>query len=191
MAKSDLIRVPDYNDIRDVISQVMTNSSGTYGYGQALNANEVAVGNFVTKAQWDALRYDIINALLHQTGVVPDIASPSVGDEITFSDQHPNRQYLDLATIASNRRFDIGSNQYSIESLANRTEDVIFNVTLQTTVTVSFTDANRARWFFNSGGKIRLNSSLEDTLGTDQSYSWTVLTSVSYTHLTLPTKRIV
>jgi hypothetical protein len=177
MAKSDLIRVPDYNDIRDVISQVMTNSSGTYGYGQALNANEVAVGNFVTKAQWDALRYDIINALLHQTGTVPNIATPSVGDEIAFGDQQPNRQYLDLATIARNRRFDIGSNQYSIESLASRTQDVIFNVTLQATVTVSFTDANRARWFFNSGGKIRLNSSFEDTLGTDQSYSWTVLTS--------------
>ncbi len=177
MAKSDLIRVPDYNSIRDVISQVMTNSSGTYGYGQALNASEVVVGNFVTKAQWDALRYDIINALLHQTGVVPDIVSPSVGDEITFSDQQPNSQYSDLATIASNNRFDIGLNQYAIESLANRTEDVIFNVTLQTTVTVSFTDANRARWFFNSGGKIRLNSSFEDTIGTDQSYSWTVLTS--------------
>lgn len=177
MAASDLIRVPDYNDIRDKISQVMTNGSGTYGYGQALNANAVAVGNFVTKAQWDALRYDIINALLHQTGSVPEIASLSVGDEIAFGDQQPNRQYSDLASIARTNRFQIGSNQYSIETLATRTQDVLFNVTLQTTVTVSFNDADRARWFFNSGGKIRLNSSFEDTLGTDQSYSWTVLTS--------------
>lgn len=177
MAKSDLIRVPDYNNIRDIISQVMANGSSTYGYGQTLNANEIAVGNFVTKAQWDALRYDIINALLHQTGVVPSIAEPEVGDDIVFGDQQPNSQYLDLATIARNRRFDIGNNQFSIESLASTTQNVIFNVTLQTTVTVSFSDANRARWFFNSGGKIRFNSSFEDTIGTDQSYSWTVLTS--------------
>lgn len=177
MASSDLIRVPDYNDIRDSISEVITNGSGTYGYGQALNATSVAVGNFVTKAQWDALRYDIINALLHQTGTVPTITSPSVGDEIAYGDQQPNRQYADLVTVARNNRFEIGSNQYSIETLASRTQDVVFNVTLQTIVTVSFTDANRARWFFNSGGKIRLNSSFEDVLGTDQSYSWTVLTS--------------
>ncbi len=177
MASSDLIRVPDYNDIRDSISEVVANGSGTYGYGQALNATAVAVGNFVTKAQWDALRYDIINALLHQTGTVPSIAAPAIGDEITYGDQHPNKQYADLVAVARNKRYEIGSNQYSIETLASRTQDVVFNVTLQTTVTVSFTDANRARWFFNSGGQIRLNSSFEDVLGTDQSYSWTVLTS--------------
>jgi hypothetical protein len=42
----------------------------------------VFIGNTVTKAQWDALRYDIINIRLHQDGVVPVIATVNVGDPI-------------------------------------------------------------------------------------------------------------
>ena len=48
MPVNDLIRVPDYNSIRTTISNVMGTGSANLGYGQNLQSNSVAVGDYVS-----------------------------------------------------------------------------------------------------------------------------------------------
>ena len=82
MAIGDFISATDYNSIRTKIQNVMAIGTGNLGYGQTTFSSLVSAGNSVTKAQWDALRYDIYNAVLHQTGSPPSIATVVVGDVI-------------------------------------------------------------------------------------------------------------
>jgi hypothetical protein len=175
MAVNDLIRVPDYNDIRNVIAPVMSNGSSTVGYGQNLNSTEVTTGNYVSKTQWDNLRFDIVNAIVHQTGSVPSITVPAIGDLLRFSASQPNFQYLTLSNQANTNRFDIGSGQYAVESKTSKTNSVSFSSSISTSFTVRFSDSNQARYFFNSGCKIRFSSQFVDTLGTSQSSGWTTI----------------
>lgn len=177
MAINDLVRVPDFNDIRNVIIAVMSTGSATQGYGQTIYSNAAATGDSVSKAEWDKLRYDIVNALVHQTGSLPTITEPALGDLLRFDANQPNYQYLTLANTANTNRFDIGSGQYATETLSSQSNSVSFSNSVSCTITVNFTNANQARYFFNSGSKIRFSSSFTDTLGTSQSAAWSTILS--------------
>lgn len=175
MPVNDLIRIPDYNDIRTTIANVMGTGSATLGYGQTVNATTVSVGEFVTKPQWDNLRFDILNAIVHQTGSLPTIYEPAIGELVRYASNLPNFQYNTLANQANTNRFDIGPGQYAIEPKGSRTDIVSFSNSISCTVTVNFANANQARFFFNSGGKIRFSSQFVDSLGTSQSAGWSTI----------------
>lgn len=177
MPVNDLIRVPDYNNIRNVIVAVMSTGSATQGYGQPILSTSVAEGNLVSKSQWDGLRWDIVNALVHQTGSLPTIIEPAPGDLLRYDANQPNFQYLTLANLANTNRFDIAASQYATEAGTSRSNSVSFSSSVSSTVTVNFSTADQARYFFNSGGKIRFNSAFSDSLGTSQSGAWTTLLS--------------
>lgn len=175
MPINDLIRVPDYNDIRNVIVSVMSVGAATQGYGQTVLSLPEAEGSLVSKGQWDNLRFDIVNALVHQTGLLPSITEPAVGELLRYDANQPNFQYLTLANLANTNRFDIALGQYAIETGVSRSDTVSFSTSVSATVTVNFASANQARFFFNSGGKIRFNSAFVDSLGTSQSIAWRTL----------------
>jgi len=186
MATGNIISASDYNNIRNKIIAVMgttaNGGTGTFGYGQGLQSAAVASTAVVTKAQWDALRFDIFNALVHQTGAVPSITSPAAGSVIRFGITHPNNQYDTLADTARNNRFDIGPGRFGTNTLAATefTDSWISQAYVDFTVT--FASADAARYFFNSGGKIRFASSrtggtTAPTPGFLQNDSWSSLLS--------------
>ena len=180
MPVNDLVRVPDFNNIRNVAIAVMGIGAATQGYGQPVYSTGEVVGDLVDKANWDALRYDIVNAIVHQTGSVPTIVVPSVNDLLVYDANQPNFQYLTLANQANTNRFDLGAGQYATESGKTKTGVVSFSTSVSSSVTVSFATADQARHFFNSGGKIRFTASFASSLGTNQSTTWgTTLTSLS------------
>lgn len=175
MPVNDLVRVPDYNDIRNVIIAVMSTGSATQGYGQTVYSTAASLGGSVSKSQFDNLRFDIVNALVHQTGTVPTIYEPATGELLRYGANLPVFQYQTLANLANTNRFDIAFGQYATANKATQTNSVNFVTSVTATITVTFTNANEARYFFNSGGKIRFNSAFTDTLGTSQSISWATL----------------
>lgn len=178
MATGDIISATDYNTIQTKINTVMGTGTGSYGYGQTVNSSQVAVGNSVTKTQWDALRYDIVNALLHQSGVGPTIATVNVGDVIRYGAANPNFQYNTLADTATSNRFNIGSGRYLTQVLQTTSRTSSWTTAVSTTATVTFNTAEQARFFFNSGGKIRFTSSRSGGSSSSQNNSWSnVLTS--------------
>jgi hypothetical protein len=150
----------------------MGTGSGQSGYGQTLLSSAVAFGNTVTKAQWDNLRFDIFNARLHQDGLSPTIVTATSGEPVRYGAGHPNNQYNTQADTAIANKFNIGTGQFVIESATSATRTTAWNSSLTTTVTVTFSTADQARHFFNSGSKIRCASSRTGGTASPQNSSW-------------------
>jgi hypothetical protein len=184
MPSGDIISAVDYNNIRNKIIGVMGIGAGSFGYGQTLISSAVAVGNTVTKAQWDQLRFDIFNALLHQTGSSPSISQATIGDVITFGLTRPNSQYDTLSDTARNNRFNVGSGRF-LENfgVSSATLTTAWKVSVQNTFTITFPNANSARYFFNSGGQLKVRTSRTGGSSTAQNTSWTNILSGSGTRL--------
>lgn len=176
------IEANDYNLIRTKIVSVMGSGSGTTGYGQPIVSSPVSAGNKITKLQWDQLRYDIVNALLHQNGVLPAIPHAVVGSPIRYGVGNPVTQYSSLADIAVANRFNIAVDQLVISNVADVTLTENWNSSVSTTVTVTFGSADYARWFFNSGGKIIFNSSRTGGTNSVQNTAWSDLLTLASTY---------
>ena len=162
----------DYNTIRTKIIAIMGTGSGQSGYGQTLLSSAVAIGNTVTKAQWDNLRFDIFNARLHQDGLSPTIVTATSGQPVRYGAGHPNNQYFTQAELAETNKFNIGTGQFVIESATSATRSTAWNSSLTAEVTVTFATADEARHFFNSGSKIRCASSRTGGTASPQNSSW-------------------
>jgi len=190
-----LIDDVDYNTIRSKIASVMgvgnidpnTNEvDPTYGYGQTVISSPVSPGDTITKIQWDALRFDLLNARIHQDGVAPSIIEAVRGQAIRFGVANPNPQYDLQSTTAISNRFNLGAGQFMVEAASNGPSTVspvsritAWNNQVTCTVRVNFTNADHSRYFFNSGSKIRLTSSRTGGAATAQNTNWsTLLTNV-------------
>jgi hypothetical protein len=167
-----VIEAVDYTTIRNKIIGIMGTGAGQSGYGQTLLSSGVAIGNTVTKAQWDSLRYDLLNARIHQDGLVPTIVEATQGQPIRFGAGHPNNQYNTQADTAITNKWNIGSGQFVIDAATSTTRSTSWNTSLSATVTVTFGTADQARYFFNSGSKIRCVSSRTGGTGSPQNSSW-------------------
>lgn len=167
-----IIEAVDYTTIRNKIIGVMGTGAGQSGYGQTLLSSGVAIGNTVTKAQWDSLRYDLLNARIHQDGLVPTIVTATQGQPIRYGAGHPNNQYNTQADTAITNKWNIGTGQFVIDAATSATRSTAWNTSLSATVTVTFGTADQARYFFNSGSKIRCVSSRTGGTGSPQNSSW-------------------
>ena len=178
----------DYNDIRNKIVTVLGNGSGNSGYGQQARINSVAVaeGTTVTINEWANLRYDIINAYKHINGVNPTTAQVVEGNTIRYTSSFtpdtgtldvPQKQYDDWANNITTNRFGVAGGESATTTAisASRTGSWIS----QCTCTIQFYWANsdQARYWFNSGGKIRISASRSGGAGTAQNTAWTSLLS--------------
>ena len=63
-----LIQTADYNNIRTTVSNVVGTGSASKGYGQAVNSRSLPGHELVSQFDWDLLRFDILNARIHQVG---------------------------------------------------------------------------------------------------------------------------
>jgi hypothetical protein len=181
------IAATDYNAIRSKIIAILGTGSGQQGYGQPIASSAVFAGNNITKAQWDLLRYDLVNAKVHQDGVLPSIVTIASGDFIGYGAGYPNTNYDSIAEQAILNRFNIGGGQ-SVLSLASMTGQTATGVISRTgswstqsqcTLTVTFSTVDEARYFFNSGGKIRFTSTRAGGSPTAQNNAWTDLLSTT------------
>ena len=174
-AKGQEIEAVDFNVIRNKINLVMGTGIGQLGYGQTVYSNDVATSQQVAADQWNLLRYDLFNARIHQDGTSPTIAQASPGSVITFSSANPNNQYDSQANIATLNKFNIGTGQFAIDSGASVTRSTSWLSSVSCTCTVTFGSADQARWFFNSGGKIRFTSSRTGGTASVQNSAWSSL----------------
>jgi hypothetical protein len=146
--------------------------AGTLGYGQTVQSSDVFTGNTITKAQWDLIKFDIINIKFHQDGTIPPVVNVNVGDPIGFGSSSPNTNYDIILNDAIAKRFLIAGSQSITSAKASQTYSSPWGIQAQATLTVTFADANQGRYFFNSGGKIRFNSSLVGAVSTGQINAW-------------------
>jgi hypothetical protein len=184
-ASPQRIAATDYNAIRNKIVAILGTGSGQQGYGQPVASSALFSGNNITKSQWDLLRYDLINAKVHQDGVSPSVVTIASGDFIGYGAGYPNTNYDTIAEQSILNRFNIGAGQsvLSLATMAGQTAPGVISRTgswstqSQCVLTVTFATANEARYFFNSGGKIRFTSSRTGGVTSAQNTQWTNLLS--------------
>jgi hypothetical protein len=161
--------------IQDKAELILGTGTGSRGYGQTVLSADYSPGTEIRKAQWDALRFDIINIRLHQDGMIPAIPQVNTGDLITFGPGSPNSNYNSLLETAIANRFQIGPGQSLASSIATRTYTSGWSSSASCVLTATFANSNDARYFFNSGGKVRINSTKVGGSDTVQNSYWTSL----------------
>jgi hypothetical protein len=182
MPVNDIITQAEYNNIRNKVIGVLGTGSGNSGYGQPFNSTAVALGNRVTINEYANLRFDIINAWVHQVGSAPSTVTVSEGGTIRFSAvDAPVTTYDALANTLIANRFNLGAGQSAVaipaSSPRSRTYTGVgadfWNSSISCTIDVQWPSANAARFFWNSGGQIRITSTRSGGSGTTQNTSWT------------------
>jgi hypothetical protein len=196
MPANDKIVIADYNNIRNKVSNVLGSGSGTSGYGQTISSSSVTSGSLtvaaskVTVNEYALLRNDIINAYRHIFGSSPVLASPTEGNLVRYDATgttpeqatQPVVQYDRFADQLIANRFTIHPSQAITTSKGSNSRSSwtgeFWNNRLSCVITTTFTNSDAARFFFNSGGEIRFNSSRTGgTITRQQNISWSNLLS--------------
>jgi hypothetical protein len=187
-AVNDKILKVDYNSIRDKLVAVLGFGSGNIGWGQQARIQSTAVGDDskVTINEWANLRFDVINAYKHIFGSNPTTAVVSEGGTIRYSSSFtpdtgtvdvPQRQYDQWADTITANRFTVAAGESATTSVLSQSRTGSWFSQCQCTIQVYWSNSNEARYFFNSGGQIRVSASRSGGATSNQNTSWTSLLS--------------
>jgi hypothetical protein len=175
------IYASDYNVLQSTISTIMGIGTGIYGYNQTILSSQIVAtgGRYpaIKLADWIALRTDIVNAYTHigQPGglVIPSI--PTRANKVTATDYNNYLAIANATYVASTTTPPAG--QASLQTLSTGTRTTTWNGTVTHTVTLTWTDRNAARGFFNAGGEIRMTASLTGYSTAAKNSDWSKLLS--------------
>jgi len=156
------ILAADYNGIQTNVQNTLGTGSGDRGYGQAVTSAQVSQGNLITAQHMINLKTDIDKISYHQTNTASSAPSVSVGGTILASDW--STYSTQITNLTASRLTIFGVNEAAgftpIQStwLLDVATSAIstWNATRIHTATIDFTTADAARYFFNTGGEIRV-----------------------------------
>jgi hypothetical protein len=181
------IRTVDYNSIQSTISSVLGTGSGNFGYGQTVRSSQVTTSDKVTVNEWANLRNDIVSCYLHINNAAPAAAEAVLNTRIrSNATDSPYTQYVTLsdaflddatrmASPATGRQI-VDSSSFPLQSTTwPGPFGDYWRARLQSVVTVSWSSADNARFFFNSGGEIRFLSRRTGGASSPQNGAWTAL----------------
>ena len=145
---------------------------GNYGYGQtSILLSPVTVGNKIASTQWTNLRNALFTMLQHYNGdaspntILPPASFLATNQKITaHSGANPYDFNTAIAIINANRNSFINSiaelnsttTTVSAHSVVRSGDWGLLGSGIQCEIDVDFSTENQARYFFNSGGSIRL-----------------------------------
>lgn len=173
-----LIQATDYNGFvatsANNINSIWSTGSGDKGWGQPA-IGQVAVGGTVTATQWATLVANLATAGSQTSSTLTSRTQPVAGNVIAVL----ANVATDINTITLNRgnAAAIGT-EYGVftgttsKTTATGSGQSAWTITF--THTVTFANANAARYFFNAGGLIRLQYGKTST-GTDHDPDWNTL----------------
>ena len=189
VSPGDTITAADFNNLQSRIAQVLGTGSGDFGYGQAVSSSQVTSltdpsipdGDSVLASQFNDLRDDLGKAYKHQEGSDIPIASFTAGDIIgadesgtdlnfdqsgnyIFANEDTSKGFNDFLTIMTDlesNRFVIHPSQEEVQVRDSDQRTSSFNGTITSQFTVSFPNEDDRRHFFNSGGDIRFEGTVD------------------------------
>ena len=195
------IEAQRYNDLRNLVNKVLgvsVTATPNYGYGQGFNTSAVT-GDYdtnnvltdkVTAEQYENLYIDLIRIRVHQIGQAATTVDPFVEGNIEIN---PSADKVELAYIQALESLatNIETDRFLVEPTTQAEEldledalDVpisstrfqsvsgTFRTTIDHIVKVSFTSAEDRRHFFNSGGEIRFNASVDYAGSQSKTVEW-------------------
>jgi hypothetical protein len=197
VSSGDTITAAQFNNLQSRIALVLGTGSGDFGYGQPVASSQVTSltdpsipdGDSVLASQFNSLRQDLNTVFRHQNGQNLSIAPFEAGDIIgadesgtdlnyasngsfTFVDQDTSKGFNDLLTVMTDlesNRFVLHPSQEEVQIRASDQRTTDWNGTISSQFTVSFSTANERRHFFNAGGEIRLEGTVDLSTSTGDS----------------------
>lgn len=167
-----LVEANDFNTLVGNVSTSMVNTlngvlgtgRGSLGYGQS-PVQQVNSANLITAAnEWNSLATRLGQLAAHQGTSVININPPVTGNTISFSSVVENN--LEIVTT---NRFNAALQGTSLTDTVIRSEtwqeEVVF------THAVEFTTGDNARYFFNSGGQLKITVSHPSGTNTNQMFN--------------------
>lgn len=134
------------------LNAVWATGGSTAGYGQTALAN-VSTGNTVAAtSQWAALVSNTASAATHQGTTITAVSTPAAGGTITYLSAIPTN----LTTIYTSR-LNAASQGSTVANTA--TYGSTWSAAITFTHTVTFANGDAARYFFNSGGQLKVTCS--------------------------------
>jgi len=184
-----LIEAIDYNTFSDDTDFTYGIGNGDSGYGQsAFPLVNVPVGKLVEAQEWEDLVNVISICAVHQgtvttpnpfTGLLPEVAAGEIVE--AHESNAPTSDPVDLnstiALIQTNRlNFAPGSvTLFSNQLISTRV--AAWANSIQHRFTTIWPNADETRYFFNSGGQVRIRGSRSGGSATPQNTAWTTLLS--------------
>lgn len=185
MTVNTKISKQDYNNIQALIADTLGTGTGTFGYGQPLRSSQVSESNKITVTDWANLRDDILNCYLHTTNSTP--SSPQAVVNTIVRSNPTDSPYTRYQTLA-NPFADIAERM--VQPPAGRV--VVDNYPTSSTtwpgpfgdywrtqtesiIRLSWSSSDQARHFFNSGGRIRVQTRRTGGETSTQNSEWTNL----------------
>lgn len=162
MAVGDIIDKDDYNSIQTIVQRVLGTGSSNTGYGQPVLSTQVSAGQKIRVQEWDNIRNDIINIYRHQNGTIPTLPSAVEAQKIRYdtTDSVWNKFLTEIQSLDNiTNRFKIGSGQFATTDISPSPFTSLWKNQLSSTITLTWSTSEQARFYFNSGGKIQISSS--------------------------------
>lgn len=160
-----LIQAQDFNTFVGGIDTTTANTlnatwgkgAGNAGYGQTQVAN-VAAGNIVAASSWNSLISNTNSAATHQGSTITVYTAPTAGGTVQFLSAIPTN----LSTIYGNR---LNASIQGSTTANTATFGSTWGAALTFTHTATFANSDAMRYFFNSGGQIKMTVSQPGTTG--------------------------
>jgi len=162
-AQYGTIAASDYNTLvggdpvtsSGTLNTVWATGGTNTGYGQTAEAN-VAVGDSVTAAKWANLVTKTANSASHQGTAISSVTAPAAGGTVTYLSAIPTN----LTTIYTSR---LNAATQGSTTANTATYASTWQAALTFTHTVTFANANAARYFFNAGGQLKVTCAHANT----------------------------
>ena len=162
-AQYGTIAASDYNALvggdpvtsSGTLNAVWATGGTNTGYGQTAEAN-VAVGDTVAATKWANLVNKTSNSASHQGTSISAVTAPAAGGTVTYLSAIPTN-----LTSIYNSRLNAASQGSTTANTA--TYGSTWTAAITFTHTVTFANANAARYFFNAGGQLKVTCAHANT----------------------------
>jgi hypothetical protein len=174
VSSGNIITAAQFNTIQSNVALALGTGTADLGYGQTVTSSQIAIGKTVTAADLTALQTDINKMRQHQTGSAFTSASlPTMSGMVTATNFN---LYDSSATTVVNNRLTASSGNMTLTSgAASSTRASVWGTSATPSIVCAFSfafgSANAARFFFNTGGELRLTIAHPST-ATVQDANW-------------------
>ena len=166
------------NNLQSSIALILGTGSGQNGYGQAVTSVPVNnTGDFAEAADMNAIYADILKARVHQVGttdvgiaevianlnIIAENTSSFINDqgEETIDPDGFQKGIVDFENLMTQVQADkqlVHPTQANLESGISSARSSTWNGLIYHEVAVTFSSADTRRFFFNTGGEIRISA---------------------------------
>ena len=186
-AQFGTIAASDYNTLvggnptttSGTLNAVWATGGSVAGYGQTAEAN-VATGDTVTAAKWANLINKTANSASHQGTSITAVTAPVTGNTVTYVSAIPTN----LTTIFTSK---LNAATQGATTANSAVYGSTWSAALTFTHTVTFANADAARYFFNSGGQLKIVCTHTATSGAGNTLFNNLVANVGTVVMSAPT----